>query len=404
MNVRGRQHPFANYILQIAHTAYAPSIMRKVPRVILLLESSRASGRSLLRGIADYARHHGPWEFYWEPHGLREVWPQLRTLDAQGIILRDVDRVKDVSALGIPAIVVGHSRKEIPGLVNVVTESKRVGHLAAEHLTGCGLQHFAYCGDCNNPWSRERSASFRQQLATRGHDVEFFRPPTTNAQQVRPALKRWLLSLPRPVGLLAENDDYGEQIIETCKIAGIRIPDEVAVLGVDNDELVCELSAPPMSSVALNFERAGYESARALERLMQRQPVHARTILVQATHVVARQSTDILATDDPAVVKALHFIREHAQKTMSVTDVARAAGVSRRTLEKRFRAVVDRSVLKEIRCVRCDRIARLLTETNLSVARIAESLDFENQQHLARYFRAEKDTTPLAYRKQHGRS
>lgn len=376
--------------------------MKKVPRVILLLESSRASGRSLLRGIAHYARYHGPWEFYWEPRGLGEVWPQLRTLDAQGIILRDVEGVKDVAALGLPAVVVGHSRKEVPGLVNVVTDSERVGELAAEHLVGCGLRNFAYCGDQATPWSKNRGESFARSLKGKGFEVDVYRPAGAKGPQGRVALRRWLQALPRPVGLLAENDDYGQRVMEICKTAGIRVPDEVAVLGVDNDELVCEFAAPPMSSVALGFERAGYESARVLERLMRHRPVAARTILVAATHVVARQSTDILATDDPVVGKALRFVREQSQRMIGVAEVAQAAGVSRRTLEKRFRAVMKRSVLKEIRGMRCERIARMLTETNLPVARIAEALDFNNQQHVARYFRAEKKMTPLGYRKKNG--
>lgn len=376
--------------------------MGNVPRVILLLESSRSSGRGLLRGVARYARLHGPWEFCWEPHGLREVWPRLRALEAQGIILRDIDRVKDAAELGIPTVVVGHSRKEIGGWVNVVTDSARVGQLAAAHLLGCGLRHFAYCGDQAQPWSKARAASFRRHLAAERNAVDFFRPAGASAPRLRAALKQWLQALPRPVGLLAENDDFGQRVVEACKAAGLRVPDDVAVLGVDNDELVCEFSAPPMSSVALNFERAGYESAQVLERLMQRRAVHTRKILVQATQVVARQSTDLLATDDPAVARALRFIREHTQQRVSVPDVARAAGVSRRTLEKRFSAVMNRSVLGEIRRVSCDRIAQLLTETHLPVARIAEALDFESQQHVARYFRAEKHVTPLAYRKQHG--
>ncbi len=377
--------------------------MRKVPRVILLIESSRASGRSLLRGIAHYARHRGPWEFYWEPRGLGEVWPRMRALEAQGIILRDVEGVKDVAALGIPAVVVGHSREAIPGLANVVTDSARVGQLAAEHLFGCGLRHFAYCGEQSTPWSQERGRSFRENLATKGLPVAFYRTTGVKSPQARFALRRWLQSLPRPAGVLAENDDYAQRVMESCKSAGIRVPDEVAVLGVDNDELVCEFAAPPMSSVALDFERAGYESAQVLERLMLHRSVPARPILVVATRVVARQSTDILATDDPAVGRALRFIREHSQKMISVGEVARASGVSRRTLERRFHAVMDRSVLKEIRQRRCERIARLLIETNLSVAQIAEALDFKNQQHVARYFRAEKQATPLHYRKQHGR-
>lgn len=378
--------------------------MHEVPRVMLLLESSRSSGRSLLRGVARYARHHGPWAFYWEARGLQESLPHLRTLDADGIILRDVDRVPEVRALNLPAIVVEHSHSGIPGLVNVIVDSESVGRLAADHLLQCGFRHFAFCGFVEKPWSRVRGESFQRILGAQGHDVSFFAPDrgATARKRERVMLSRWLASLPRPVGVLACNDDRAEHVIEACKMAGLRVPDEVAVVGVDDDDLVCGLSDPPLSSVALNFERAGYESARALDRLMSGKPPQADRIIVQATHLVARQSTDVLMTEDPVVAKALRFIRTHAGAGLRVADVAQAAGASRRALEKRFRDALNRTVLDEIRQLRTDRIARLLVETNLSVARIAEDLGFDNAQHVARYFRKFKHTTPLAYRRDHG--
>jgi LacI family transcriptional regulator len=378
--------------------------MHEVPRVLLLLESSRSSGRSLLRGIARYARHHGPWAFYWEARGLEESVTHLRAADADGVILRDVDLVPEVRARKLPAIVVEHTRSGIAGLVNVIVDSESVGRLAADHLLQCGFRHFAFCGFVDKPWSRVRGESFQRILATHGQDVSFFAPaPAATAwKKERVLLSRWLASLPRPVGVLACNDDRADHVIEACKMAGLRVPDEVAVVGVDNDDLVCELSDPPLSSIALNFERAGYESAQALDRLMRGGSAPSNRIIVQATHLVARQSTDVMTIEDPVVAKALRFIRTHAGEVLRVTDIAQAAGASRRALEKRFRTALNRTVLDEIRQTRTDRIARMLTETSLSVARIAEDLGFESAQHVARYFRKFKHLTPLAYRRAHG--
>lgn len=398
------QRQFASKFNQFANVTVAPR--RRVPRVVLLIESSRASGRDLLRGIADYARHHGPWAFYWEPGGLEKAWPQLKTLGADGIILRDMEQLDEVLAHGLPAVVVGHSKREIPGLANVITDSLAIGTLAAEHLLNCGFRQFAYCGFADMPWSVLRGESFSQHLAKAGYETHFYpaeyrsEPSGWSGER---NLAEWLKSLPKPLGIMACNDDRGEQVIEACKIAGLHVPDQVGIIGADNDELVCDLSDPPMSSVGINFQRAGYQSAAVLDGLMRGRRVRHTKILVPATHVVPRRSTDIVAVDHPQVAQALRFIRDHAREVISVPDVARAAGLSRRVLEKRFKLLLRRSVLREIRRVRVFQISRMLVETNESISQIGLALGYAGTEHLARYFRQEKGMTPLAYRRQFGR-
>jgi LacI family transcriptional regulator len=376
-----------------------------VPKVILGIESSRASGRDLLRGITRYARLHGPWSFYWEPAGLEQAWPHLKTLDADGIILRDTDMVREVRDADLPAIVVGHSRRAIPGLVNVVTDSAAIGCMAAEHLLASGVREFGYCGYNEMPWSRARGESFSTRVARSGHRTHFYPAPPEHSswRQERQFMARWLEALPQPVGVMACNDDRARHVIEACKLVGLRVPDQVAIIGADNDELVCELSDPPLSSVGINFELAGFESARLLDQLMRRRRTAHRHITVPATRVVARQSTDILAVADPAVAKALRFIRQHAREPIHVNHVVSAAGLSRRVLEKRFRAFLGRSILSEIRRVRVDQICHMLLETNHSVSQIALALGYAGIEHIARYFRQEKGVTPLAFRKRYGR-
>ena len=213
----------------------------------------------------------------------------------------------------------------------------------------------------------------------------------------------WLQSLPKPVGLMACNDDCGQQVIEACKMAHLAVPDTVGVLGADNDEVVCGLSDPPMSSVVINFERAGYEAALVLFRLLRGVRRVPAKITAPATHVIARRSTNFMAVSDPYVTKALQFIRDHARENMMVMDVAGAVALSRRTLEIKFRREIGCSILEHIRRVRTDQIVRLLVETELPVGQIAESLGFSDVQHFARYFRASKQTSPLAYRRTYGR-
>ena len=383
------------------------STRHRVPRVVLLIESSRSSGRSLLRGIANYARIYGPWAFYWEPGGLEKAWPQLKTLDADGIILRDVEKLDDVLAYGLPAIVVGHSKREIAGFANVITDSEAIGCLAAEHLLTCGFRHFAYCGFHDLPWSVLRGESFSRRTGKAGCKTHFYpahsdREPS-GWKGERHQIAGWLKSLPKPLGVMACNDDRGEQVIEACKIARLNVPDEVGIIGADNDELVCDLSDPPMSSVAINFERAGYESAQVLDSLMSGLHLGDRKIVVPASHVVSRRSTDIVAVEDCQVAKALCFIRDHVRETVSVSDVAQHAGVSRRVLEKRFQRVLRRSILGEIRRARVAQICRMLVETNETISHIGLALGYSGTEHLSRYFRQEKQMTPLEYRRQFGR-
>jgi LacI family transcriptional regulator, galactose operon repressor len=385
-------------------------VLKKSFKVFLSIESSRASGRHLLEGIARYAHLHGPWSFYWEPSGLGTSRATLRKLDADGIIFRDVGRIKEeVLQLGIPAVVVGHSSQEVQGLINVVTDSQTVGRMAADHLLQCGFKHFAFCGYAGTaleqtPWSRHRLESFTRRVVEAGYPAPgayILSPLELDWQKSRQRLADWLAKLPKPLGLMACNDDCGTQVIEACKLAALAVPDEVGIVGVDNDEVVCGLSDPPMTSIAINFQRAGYESAQALEKLMQRSKPRSFRINVLATHLVARRSTDVVAIEDRCLAKALSFIRDNARRPVSVSEIAREAGLSRRVLERRFRRELGRSVLHEIRRARTDEIARLLVETNWPVSRVAESLGFEDVQHFARYFRSGRKLSPLAFRKLH---
>jgi LacI family transcriptional regulator len=386
--------------------------MQRIPKVILLIESSRASGRAFLRGVATYTHHQGPWSVFWEPAGLEEAWAKLVKLDADGIIMRDVSRLEQVLGFGVPTVVLGHHRKEVSGLVNVVTDSRNVARLAAEHLLQCGFRNFAFCtfsgpaGVDSASWSEERRKYFAHYIRQAGFETHEYciesKRLTRDWTRERLSLAQWLSSLPKPLGLMASNDDCGVQIMEACKLARVPVPDEVGVVGVDDDEIVCGLADPPMSSVAVNFERAGYEAAQALGRLMRRKRKSPARISVQATHVVARRSTDFVAVTDPAVAKALQFIRDNSRHAISVGHVATAAALSRRALERRFRNETGSSILEQIRRVRTDQIARLLVETHLPVSQVADSLGFEDVQHFARYFATAKKMSPLAYRRAYG--
>ena len=381
--------------------------MNRFPRVLLLVESSRSSGRELLRGIAEYAKLHGPWSFYWEPRGLETAVPRLREWRPDGIIMRDYDPQDDTLPSEVPAVSVGHCRDQVPGVVSIVSSSEAIADMAANHLFDCGLRRFGYCGYDDKPWSVRRQRQFVKRVESAGHVVAEYQPAGDLAsltwEHELPQLVEWLRSLEKPLGVMACNDDRARQVSEACKVAGIRVPDDVVLIGVDNDQLVCEFSDPPLSSVELDFHRSGFEGANVLHLLMSGQRVENLTIPVDPTRAVARRSTEILAVDDRAVGRALSYIRHDPRRTIRVDEVARAAALSRRVLEKRFRASLGRSVMQEIRRVRTDHIARLLVETSLTIQEIGAEMGFGGIEHIARYFREEKGMSPLVYRRNHGR-
>jgi len=385
--------------------------MRNIPRVILLVETSRTFGRELLYGIARYSRNHGPWAFYKETGGLEtgnleRAIARLKNWGADGIIMRNPKRSNELIAMGLPTILVIHRREQPPGFPRIITDSPAIAHMAAEHLLDRGFRRFAYCGFDDMVWSQQRKHAFGRFITNAGYPVWAYEQPASARKRIwereQPILAAWLAELPKPVGLFACNDDRAQHVTEACKTAGLNVPEDVAIIGVDNDELVCDLADPPISSVALDTEMAGYKAAELLDRMMHGQAAETHDIVVHPTYVVTRQSTDILAIDDPDVARAIRFIRHNARRGIRVDDVAEAAALSRRVLEKRFRNLLNRSVHEEIRRVRVDQIATMLVETDLSIAEIAYRLGFPGVEHIARYFRKERHISPQAYRKAHG--
>jgi LacI family transcriptional regulator len=214
-------------------------------------------------------------------------------------------------------------------------------------------------------------------------------------------LKRWIASLPRPLGLVAANDLHGLRALDACRRAGLAVPEVVAVVGADDDAEVCELSDPPLSSVTFHPERVGYEAAALLERLMGGRAAPAEPLLVPPLGVSARQSSDILAIDDPDVAKAIHHIRRHAFEGITVEDVLREVPLSRRALEHRFRRRLGRTPKEEIQRLRFEQAKSLLATTDLPVARISDRLGFHQPAYLSAAFQREAGTSPSAYRRNH---
>lgn len=377
----------------------------------LLIETSNAYARGLLQGVVHYIREHRPWSFHLMEQGRGDDPPQwLEGWRGDGIIARiETPRIAAaVVRAGLPAVDVSAARL-VPELPWVETDDAAIARVAAEHLRERGFRNFAFCGDARFKWSEWRERFFREAIAARGEraadgagvgEVACYRQASTvrDASGLAEDLRRWVEALPKPVGVMAAYDIRGQQVLDACRRAGLAVPAEVAVIGVDNDALLCDLASPPLSSVIPNAHRAGYEAAALLERLMAGRRVAPTPRLIAPLGVAARQSTEVLAVEDRDVARAVQFIREHAGEGIQVGDVLRAVPLSRRVLEQRFQRLLGRTPREEILGVRLARVKQLLGETDLPLYTIAERTGFAHVEYLSVVFKRETGRTPSAFR------
>lgn len=384
-------------------------------RIALLIESSRAYGRGLLRGISSYVRMHHNWSIDLQSRSPEDPPPPwLANWDGDGIIARVESREMEraISAVGVPAIDVRGAFDL--GMPLVETDEHSTCRIAFEHLTRRGFRQLAFCGFEGANYSERRQRYFAQLAHSAGLTLHQFATPLPmrpSREELTLSIREqlailfddtmfdWLRALPRPVGLLACNDVRGQQVLNACRELDIAVPEEIAVLGVDNDSLHCELSDPPLSSVVLNSERIGRVAARLLDRIIDHCEQPPPKTFIDAVRVETRLSTDITAIADRAVAAAARFIRMHACRGITIDEVAAEAHLSRRQLERRFRDSYGRSLHDEITRVRLQRVKDLLRETDLPLKRIAELTGYDYPEYLGAVFRKCEHTTPSAYRR-----
>ncbi len=377
-------------------------------QVALLIETSNAYARGLLRGVIAYMREHPEWSIYLAEHGRGDKPPTwLADWNGDGILARVENAAmgKILRKLKSPIVDLSAAR-QLPALPWFETDDAAIAQLAVEHLLERGFRELAYCGDPRFNWAKWRGEHFEHAARAAGIECFHYHPglklPRDHTGQVAD-LERWLARLPRPVGIMACYDFRGLQILDACRQSGIAVPDEVAVIGVDNDELLCELSHPPLSSVVPNAHRTGYDAAALLESMMAGEKVGGETHLIPPVGIATRQSTDVLAINDAVIARTVRYIREHACKGINVQDVLKAVPQSRRRLENRFRRLLGRTPHDEIMRVQLNRVKMLLTGTDLSLAQIAEKAGFEHVEYLSVVFKKEIGLPPSQFRAQHRR-
>ena len=369
-------------------------------RVIWCYIDHSARGRQLLNGVGDFNRNH---QAHWQLPAVRMITPNslidLPDRDCVGVItgVNHPALIDWVLTHDIPAVTTS-AAPAMPGIASVVCDDLTIGHLAANELFAAGHHQFGYVGQADASWSQDRLLGFSQVLRAQGcavHELQL-----THIPSQRERLDDFLRPLPKPIGVMCCNDMTARVLLERCRYLNLPVPDQLAVIGVDNDHHLCEFDEPTISSVDTNHAVIGFEAATRLQQMLETGRLSRdERLTVRPAEVVIRASSSPCPVDDPTVRSALAFIHDHLAEPISVTAVADAAATSRRRLELRFRDVMNRTVAQQIRVARLRHAQRLLATTREPMSRIAFQAGYRDQHQFARQFRQQTGTTPTDYRR-----
>ena len=386
---------------------------KDLPQIALLIESSRNYGRGVLRGVARYAHAHGPWSFFVQERELHSGIPKwLQNWNGDGIIARIENRgmAAQLLKLNCPLVdVLGSFRFQ--GVPAFDTDAMAVAKMAADFFLKAGFKHFAFSGYQGIPFSDRRAVAFTKYLAENGKTVEVMPaiPRVGEASDIQAIEQhgmmanqltaRWLNARSHPLAVLACNDVRAQQILSACRKYNIRVPEEVAVMGVDNDDVLCNLCEPPLTSIEPNTDRLGYEAAEVLAHTMAGKNFSAHVTQISPLRLVERASTDVIAMDDLVMVQAVRFIRNEVSSGIAVKDVLAHVSRSRTDMEQRFRRWLGTGIHSHIEHRRLERVCRLLQETEYNLDEVARRAGLTTGAHLCRLFKKNFHQTPTQFRK-----
>ena len=382
----------------------------RIPRVALLVETTRTYTRELLSGVRRYVAEHGPWSTFLELRALDSSPPDwLREWDGDGILTRTFtpQTARIIAALGVPAVELRSTRLG-DGRPFVGCDNAEIGRMVAEHFIERGYQRFGAYGLRNEDFFVERVRNFSSVLQERGFACELLneadseRPADWERSQTR--LAEWLGRLPKPAGVFAANDQLGVRLLDACQRAGIAVPEEVAVVGAENEETLCTFATPRLSSVQFNGQAVGFLAAQTLDHLMRGRAPGSPQQLVPPKGIVARESSEGCVIHDPLVARAVRMIRENASFGINVNDLCERLSASRSTLDRRMQAAIKRTPKQEILRVRFRDVERLLRETDLTIEAIAAQTGFNHSQYLQTAFKEWSGLSPGQFRQGHHKS
>ncbi|HWL08403.1 MAG TPA: DNA-binding transcriptional regulator [Planctomicrobium sp.] len=371
-------------------------------RIVVLIDPGDSWGRGIIRGISSAVRHLLPWDLLIAPRDDQWRLRVPRSWTGDGLIgaIRDDKTADHVCSLELPTVNVSSWEKTRPGWYRVQTDDRRRAEMAFEHFRDRGFRHFAYYGPPSLRYSDHRGRLFHDVVTSAGFPCEIFRIPSSRRgwHSLQEQTQVWLENAPRPLAIFAADPHPGIQLTEICNAAGFLVPEEIAILAGDTDDLLCNVSDPLLSSIVLASERIGMASVRVLETLLRGEEPPLTTEFIPPLYVIEQQSSEMLAVDDPVFHAALRFIRERAHTGIQVGDILRMSSVSRRSLEQRFQKILGRTPADEIRRIKLDRVKQLLIATEQTVEQIAQSSGFCGPAQLCFAFKKEVGQTPLGFR------
>lgn len=369
------------------------------PKKVALFAPEGFYAREVLMGAVRYSQEQGHWEIHFVDIRQPERFDIVRAMDGVLSYLKD-EWVFDLAAKQSIPLVYTDDMKDMPGVLTTIADNCLAGQLAAEHFLERGFRHFAFIANwCH--YSRLRLEGFEGQLRTRGFTCEVLRHAEESTDYWAIDMEKtaqWLQKLPKPLAVLACHDVYGMHMVSLCQSVGLRVPEEVAVVGVDNDEAFCQLCTPALSSVAMPNQGIGYEGAVRLDRIMAGGDGGPRVQTVAPRGVVIRQSSDAVGVDDPIVRQAMHFIHSHASESITVADVVRHVPACRSIVERKFRQVLGHSPSREIWIARIDLAKRRLMQSSLKIDDVARQCGFAGYQTFYTVFRRHTGQSPAEYR------
>ena len=375
--------------------------------VALVIETSNEYARGLLRGILRYQQEHEKWTIDLPEQHRRADPPRwLRTYSGHGIIARIETKsiARAVQATQLPAVDVSSAR-ELSTIPWVETDDRKIAQLAIQHFFEKGFRHLAFCGEGSFNWSRWRRDAFVAEAKKAGINALVFHVDDDSSGMTWPharrRLMRWLAELPEPCGLMAAYDSLARRLIDLCIQASRRVPESIAILGVDDDPLLCQLATPPLSSIVPDSEGAGYAAAEQLDSIMSGKKIKRLDTLLPPLGIATRQSTDTFAVEDKDVSVSAHYILAHACDGIQVDDVVKQTQLTRRALETRFKKALGKTPHALIIETRLSKAERCLRETALTLEQIAGRCGFEYPEYLSVLFKKHRNMTPGEYRQQH---
>jgi LacI family transcriptional regulator len=379
-------------------------------KILILFDYSSEFSRRLLKGLIHYSKEHGPWIFYRMPdyyktlYGKEGIVEWAKEWKADAIIARwDHEGTNLLATLNIPVLLQNYKERS-SYFSNLTGDYFGTGQMAAKFFIKRRYRNFAFYGNKNVVWSRERAEGFLDEIEKAGGNYYYFESENLEGEEWGTShilLEEWLQSLPKPIGLFACDDSFALRISQLCKINNIKIPEEISLLGVDNDELICNLSDPPISSIVTDVERGGYEAGRLIDRLMKGERTEPFNIIIEPVRFELRKSTEKYDISNEHISKVVNYIEDNFTTEINIEEFSKMVPLSRRNLEVKFKEEMGTSIYQFILQCRIDYFANLLLTTDRTLFDLALESGFNDCKNISRIFKKMKGYTPVEYRKKY---